>query len=134
MLSKKSFTLTEILVVVIIVGILAALGFPGYQRTRERVLDREARSVLSLLQAAEKIYRMEAGFYYPSAAVTNVIADINSFLRVDLPAGAASWSYQVAGTGSGDISTATRAATAGGRVWSLTHTGNTSTCAGTDCP
>ena len=122
MLNKKAFTLVEILVVIIIVGILAALALPGYNRTKELTLDREAKSILALIQGAEKIYRMETGDYYTSA----VIADVNTNLKVYLPTTAASWDYTVTNT----QSTASRKPS-NSRVWTLTHTGSTTTCTGT---
>jgi prepilin-type N-terminal cleavage/methylation domain-containing protein len=121
--NKNSFTLIEIIVVVIIVGVLAALALPGFGTTKERVLDREAKATLSLLQAAEKIYKMENGAYYASA----VIVDINSNLKVSLPTGGVlNWAYEVTSS----QATATRS----GRVWTLTYAGSTAACTGTGCP
>lgn len=125
MLNKSSFTLVEILVVVIIIGVLVGLALPGFRVAKERVLDREAKANLVLIQGAEKIFLIESGSYYSSS----VIADINSNLKVHLPAGGTlSWSYAV------DNSQATASRLPSGRVWSLTFTGNTPCCAGTDCP
>jgi prepilin-type N-terminal cleavage/methylation domain-containing protein len=130
-LNKKSFTIIELLVVIIIIGILAALALPGFGVSKERVLDKEAKANLALIQAAEKIYKMESGFYYPNSGTTNVIADINTYLRVNLPTGALSWSYEVDGDNS--RTTASRLPSSS-RVWTLNHTGSTPTCSGTDCP
>ena len=121
----------EVLVVIIIIGILAALAMPGFGVSKERVLDKEAKANLALIQAAEKIYKMESGIYYPSSGTTNVIADINTYLRVNLPAGALSWTYTVDGDNS--QTTASRLPAAS-RVWTLTHTGSAAACTGTGCP
>ena len=121
----------ELLIVIIIIGILAALALPGFGVTKERVLDKEAKANLALIQAAEKIYRMEAGLFYPSTGSSSVIADINTYLRVNLPTGATSWSYSVDTDGS--QTTATRSV-ASGRVWTLTYAGSTAACTGTGCP
>gem|GEM_PF-296414 len=93
LLNKKSFTLIELIIVVVIIGILASMGLPGFNKTKERALDREARANLELIIAAEKIYRMENGRYWPippSAVIAgNSTANINSInteLRVSLPA------------------------------------------------
>jgi prepilin-type N-terminal cleavage/methylation domain-containing protein len=133
-LHKKSFTLMEMLVVIIIIGILAALALPGFGVTKERVLDREAKANLALIQAAEKIYRMEAGVYYPSSGSESNIVNINTFLRVNLPTGGLSWSYAT-DTASTQI-TATRVPS--GRVWTLTYTeavdATHPACTGTGCP
>lgn len=122
----KSFTLVELLVVVIIVGILAALGLPGYRVTRERVLDREAKINLALVRGAEKISLIESGAYYASS----VISDINTYLKVNLPTTALTWDYVLYN----DRATATRKVTSG-RVWTLSYTGSsTASCTGIECP
>jgi prepilin-type N-terminal cleavage/methylation domain-containing protein len=130
---RKGFTLIELLVVVIIIGILAALALPGFGVSKERVLDKEAKANLALIQAAEKIYRMESGFYYPYSGSTSVIDDINQDLKVNLPvdSSSTSWTYTVDG-GSEDITAARKPSSS--RVWTLTFTDSNATCTGTECP
>ncbi|MDD5252851.1 MAG: prepilin-type N-terminal cleavage/methylation domain-containing protein [Candidatus Omnitrophota bacterium] len=128
---RKALTLIELLVVVVIIGILVALALPGFGVSKERALDKEARANLALIQAAEKIYRMESGFYYPSSGSTSVIADINQDLRVNLPTGALSWTYSV--DGDSEQATAGRKPSSS-RVWTLTFTGDTPACTGSECP
>jgi len=60
----KGFTLVELLIVVVIVGILAALGLPQFTKAREHAMGKEAIVNLKLIAAAEKIYRMEASAYF----------------------------------------------------------------------
>jgi general secretion pathway protein G len=56
---KKAFTLVEILVVVIVIGILATLGFPAYQNAVEASKEKVCSANLEVLQAAVEIYTME---------------------------------------------------------------------------
>ena len=65
-----SFTLIEMLVVLVIIATLAALAWPNYMAIKEKTLNREAKATLALIRAAEKVYKMEEGFYYPSPATT----------------------------------------------------------------
>ena len=131
MSTLKSFTLLELLVVIIIIGILGALTLPSFGITNERALDKDAKANLAFIQEAEKFYKLESGTYYPAAGNTSVIADINTNLRISLPTGGSAWSYIVDTTNS--QATASRLP-ASSRVWTLTYTGSTATCTGTACP
>ncbi len=57
--SSSGFTLTEILIVVIIVGILATLALPMLVKTLEKAKLGEAASNLNLIRTGEKIYFLE---------------------------------------------------------------------------
>ncbi|MDO9573326.1 MAG: prepilin-type N-terminal cleavage/methylation domain-containing protein [Candidatus Omnitrophota bacterium] len=124
------FTLLELIIVVVIVGILAAISLPKFGVTKERALDKEAKANLALIQAAEKIYRMETGIYYPNDGSTANVTGINTNLRVSLPTSASSWWYYAYG----DKTTAVRSDSS--RTWTLTYTdtGGIATCSGTGCP
>ncbi|MFA6358107.1 MAG: prepilin-type N-terminal cleavage/methylation domain-containing protein [Candidatus Omnitrophota bacterium] len=128
---NKGFNLVELIVVLVIVGIIITFAAPQFGVTKERALDKEAKATVALIQAAERIYKMEAGFYYPPAASTSVVADINTWLKLDLSAAAPSWTYAV--DDSNKRTTASRKPS-GSRVWTLTFSGDTPVCTGTACP
>jgi len=96
-LKKNGFSLVEVVVVIIIIGILGALALPGFGVTKERTLDKEAKANLRLIQAAQKIYRMEMGFYFPPTTSSSDVSAINAGLKVRLPASpkTISWNYLV---------------------------------------
>lgn len=64
------FTLIELVVVIIIVGILAAMGFTQYTKMVEKGRTAEAKSVLGSLRTAQRARHLEVGTY------TNVIANL----------------------------------------------------------
>jgi len=127
-------------VVLLIIATLAALAWPKYKGIQEKALNREAKASLALIRAAEKIYRLEEGFYYPySPPTTGVIADINSYLKLSLPEiTPAIWTINLnTTTPTAEFGTAIRnpAANAGdGRTWTITFPGddttNPPTCSG----
>ncbi|MFA4889887.1 MAG: prepilin-type N-terminal cleavage/methylation domain-containing protein [Candidatus Omnitrophota bacterium] len=69
---KRGFTLIELIVVIIIVGILAAVGITQYSKTVEKGRGAEARMILGQLRTLAHQYYMENGTF---ATITS--ADIN---------------------------------------------------------
>lgn len=115
---KNGFTLIEVLVVTIIIGILSTLSISYYTAAKENVADREAASALKNIQVAEKSYFLDTGTYYPPAGSENTIGTINANLKLALPTAATrNWDYAAWSTG---CARATRVG--GGRSWFLTIT------------
>jgi prepilin-type N-terminal cleavage/methylation domain-containing protein len=137
MLKKNGHSLVEILVVVVVIGTIAALAWPNYKAIKEKTLNREAKASLSLIRAAEKIYRLEQGIYYPYPASTIVsnAAEINSYLKLSLPeSGSINWTVRVNSALAAESATATRVGV-DSRVWTIYFAGDSNpTCgSGTYC-
>jgi len=137
-LKRKGYTLTEVLVVLVIIATLAALAWPNYVKIQEKAYNREAKASLALIRAAEKIYRLEQGFYYPYPAGSpdGGAALINSFLKLSLPESASViWSISINSTAGSERSRATR--TGGfdaGKYWEHPFNSEDSACfSGTSC-
>ncbi|MDD5565882.1 MAG: prepilin-type N-terminal cleavage/methylation domain-containing protein [Candidatus Omnitrophica bacterium] len=91
---KRSFTLMELAVVVVIIGVLAAIGYPGYTKLRETTYQKEAVANIRLISAAERSYGMELGNYFNGDAVNS----INDALHLSLTE--KNWDYRIQ-TGAG---------------------------------
>lgn len=96
-LTNKAFTLLELIVVLIVIGVLGTLAVSQFQGRKETTLDREAIINLKLIQAAERIYSMEMDSYYPPAGSDSNTSTINGNLKLLLRGD--NWAYAVWSSG-----------------------------------
>jgi len=77
MLSKKrdGFTLIELLIVIVIIGILAAIAIPKFGKTREKAYFKAMMSDLRNLQSQQEVYYSNPANNYTYATATNNLAD-----------------------------------------------------------
>ena len=77
-LRRSGFTLIELLIVIVIIGILAAIAIPKFQKTRERAFYRAMISDLRNLHNHQEIY-----YTTPSSNFTYTLnlSDIPEFVR-----------------------------------------------------
>ncbi len=71
MQDKKGFTLIELLIVVVIIGILAAIAIPKFSATREKAYFAAMKSDLKNLASQQEIY------YADSYSYTNSTTDLS---------------------------------------------------------
>jgi len=95
-MKAKGFTLVEVLIVVIIIGILAAIGIPQFADSIEKAKGGEARAGLGHIQTGEKVYFAERETY------TNALGDL------DISLSQRYWSFGITASDSTYTATATR--------------------------
>ncbi len=106
--NRKSFTLVELVVVLVIIGILVALAVPRFELAVEDAKIKDAQSVLRSIKGAEKIFLAERRNYvgveidaasYPTGDCGGIpCADKNAIwrlLRIEQVADTADWRYGV---------------------------------------
>ena len=89
---RKSLTLMEMIMVVVIIGILSVISTVGFRKTFLQSRDREANSLLLLIKHAEDVFRTENNVYTTCADT----ATCNGVLHLNLPLPATPvWTYSV---------------------------------------
>lgn len=68
MKSSRAFTLIELLIVVAIIGVLAAIAIPSYTNYMIRARRADAKTALEQLRAAQEMRRSEKGSFSTSLA------------------------------------------------------------------
>jgi prepilin-type N-terminal cleavage/methylation domain-containing protein len=110
---RKGFTLIELLIVVVIIGILAAIAIPKFANTKEKAYLASMKSDLRNMVTTEEAYFADFQTYVPGTAsnVGGSTAAVNGFVP--------------------SAGVTVVAAASGGTGWSATstHSGTTKTCA-----
>ena len=96
--TRKGFTLIELLIVVVIIGILAAIAIPKFANTKEKAMVASMKSDLHNLAIAQEGYFADSNSYATQAQLTGAPYDVklskgNEFVAV--VATATGWSATI---------------------------------------
>ncbi len=81
---KKAFTLLEMIVVVIVIGVLASLAIPNYQYSMEKIKAAEGMQILVALLNSQTRYFLENGVFADAPGILDVtIPTPSNFNNVD---------------------------------------------------
>ncbi len=69
--SKKGFTLVELMIVVVIVGVLAAVAIPMYRTNVKKAMATEGVALVGTVRTAQRVYFAEHETYYVQASTGN---------------------------------------------------------------
>jgi prepilin-type N-terminal cleavage/methylation domain-containing protein len=72
--SQKGFTLIELMIVVVIIGILAALAIPRFMRATTKSKQSEAKQILKQIYVMERAYRQEYDAYWGAGVTASATA------------------------------------------------------------
>jgi prepilin-type N-terminal cleavage/methylation domain-containing protein len=129
-LRYKGFTLIELTVVVIIIGVLAAIAIPRFMRSSTRTKQGEAQLILKQIYTMQRVYRQQNDAYFPGDGSTVVVQPGSFVAPLDVEiTPSARYSYSISGDAHGFSAIAGSKAPTGLDddpaldVWSIDQTG-----------
>lgn len=122
--SQKGFTLIELMIVVVIIGILAALAIPRFMRATTKSKQSEAKQILKQIYVMQRAYRQENDTYTANGASASAGGSFAT-LGVDIMS-TARYTYVITADSTSFTAEATANLDDDGTVdtWQITETGN----------
>ena len=89
MKTRKGFTMVELLVVLVIIGILAGVAAPLYLQHTKRAKISEAISTMSLIRQAERDYKVNHSTFFDVAELVGAATNASGNIQKGLPSNVA---------------------------------------------
>jgi len=117
MKSTKGFTLVELVIVIVIVGILSVVAVPVYKGYTKKAMATEGKALLGAINTSQKVYFAEWAIFVNGASASAIL---------DVNAGSNKYFTTFGVTGNTTGFTASTAGTGGANGIALTLTGSSS--------
>jgi len=126
-MSRPGFTLLELIAIVVILGILAAVGLPRYTRTIERTYRQEAQDILLTIYHGQRSFYLTNNAYLGSLNQSSSNSEWRKIFMENPNLGSIPVRFTVAASGSGATATFTATAekvggSCGGKTLQITQT------------
>lgn len=126
--NDSGFTLIELMIVVVIIGILAALAIPRFMRASTQSKQSEAKLILKQIYTNERAYRQQSttnAYFIPGGVATKDNQLLLKDIWVEIPMNAR-YEYLVAGNANSFVATATANLDDDPAIdtWTMDHMGN----------
>ena len=121
MKSTKGFTLVELVIVIVIVGILSVVAVPVYKGYTKKAMATEGKALLGAINTSQKVYFAEWNMFVTGASasvILDVDASTNKYFKT--------YTLSSSGSGSSAAFTASTIGTDGAAGITLSLTGSSS--------